>query len=291
MLQCMSYKLVRDFGIEAPRCNHIRVYINGTLYGLMENVERAKDGRYLEHHFGTNHGLLCGGSASCGYADSLADLEYKGDTFNDDYAAAYEIIRGTTEGAESSLIQMFKCGDPTETPSDDDFKACISDWIDVDNWLRLIAAESLMPSVEDFVGARRNYYTFFEPHTDAPHGGLFRIWGWDYDTSIQVATCFPRDCDPFKAVAGWYGPRGARAKLVVRLTTVFKDRYCELANEFLTDAYDPEKVSAMADAIDSFMQDDPVVTYDAWRAEVTKMHDYMVQHRMDAQAAIDAACQ
>ena len=291
MLQCMSYKLLRDFGLEAPRCNHLQVYINGTLYGLMESVERAKDRRFLRHHFGTNQGFLYGASESCGYADALGDLEYKGDTFSDEYAASYEILVGSADTAQESLIPMFKCGDDEATPDDEEFAACIADWIDVDQWLRLIAAESLMPSVEDFVGARRNFFLYFHPDESAPHGGRLNVWGWDYDTSLQTATCYPRDCDPFTSVAGWYGPRGRRAKLLTRLTRVFKQRYCELGQEFLASAYDPEKVREMATTIEPFMQEDPVLTSQTWKEAVETMHAFMAQHHDAAREALALACQ
>jgi spore coat protein CotH len=292
MLQCISYQLMRDFGIEAPRCNHIRVYINGTLYGLMENVERAKDGRFLLHHFGTNDGHLYAASTSCEYSDYLADLEYHGSDFSGSgqYSGVYEILRGTQADAEQYLIPMLKCGDPNQTPSDDDFKACISDWLDVEQWLRLIAAESLAPTLEDFVGGRRNFYLYFKPDAGAPRGGRFNVWGWDHDTGLHKGTCYPRDCNPFEAVAAWYGPQGARAKLVLRLTQVFRKKYCALARSFLADVYDPEKVTQMAAVIEPFMEDDPVIRAEDWRAEVESMRSFMVQHRNKASAAIEAAC-
>jgi hypothetical protein len=51
---------------------------------------------------------------------------------------------------------MFKCGDAKTTPDDAAFKACIAEWIDVNEWLKLIAAESLMPALQSFLGAKRN---------------------------------------------------------------------------------------------------------------------------------------
>ncbi|MFC1642552.1 CotH kinase family protein, partial [Myxococcota bacterium] len=290
MLQCLSYKLVRDFGVEAPRCNHLRVFVNGELYALMQSVERPKDGRYLEHHFGTNDGPLYGASVSCGWRDSLADLAYKGDTFTGEYTETYDILRGTPEDAEANLIPMLKCGDPETTPDDEEFRACISEWIDVEQWLRLIAAESLMPSVEDFVGTRRNYFLYFLPDASAPHGGIMRVWGYDYDTSLHRQACYPASCDPFKSVAGWYGPRGRRPTLVTRLTTVFRDQYCSLMRSFLSDVYDPQKVDEMANVIEPAMLDDALLDADEWRAAVATMRDYMGQHKSEMEELIDQGC-
>jgi len=291
MVQCMGYKLMRDFGLPAPLCNHLRVYVNDTLYGLMESVERAKDARFLKHHFDTSDGSLYAASATCGFTDSLADLEYKGDSYdNGTYPAIYEILRGTPQDAEANLLPMLKCGDDTQTPDDEDFKSCIAEWLDVEEWLKEIAAESLIPSIEDFFGARRNFYMYFLPDASAPHGGKMKVWGWDYDTVLQRSTCLPNNCDPFTSVAGWFGPKGKRQKLVVRLTRVFKEEYCGHLNSFLKDVYDPARGAARPGGIEPAMMADPVVTPEAWRAEVDEMRSYMVKHATDMQAVVDKAC-
>jgi spore coat protein CotH len=253
-------------------------------------VERAKDARFLKHHFGGSDGPLYAASASCGFADSLADLEYKGDVFDDHYTSIYEVLRGSAADAEANLLPMLKCGDSTATPDDAEFAACIDEWLDVDQWLREIAAESLIPSLEDFIGVRRNFFLYFMPDAMAPHGGKMKVWGWDYDTVLQRATCYPSSCDPFTGVANWYGPLGKRQKLVTRLTSVFKERYCGFMNAFLSDVYLPEKVDEMASVIEAAMAEDPVVTNEAWQAEVTRMRNYMVEHKVKAQASVDKAC-
>lgn len=303
ILQCMAYKLERDFGLNAPKCNHIQVTIDGQVYGMMESVERCSDKRYLERHFANPEGPMFGastGKAVCGFPSSQADFVYKGDIFNDDYKKTYDIVRGTEDDAAKYLFPMVKCMDSVETPNDDDFKTCLKEWIDVDEWLKLIAAESLMPAAETFVGARRNAFLYFEPNDFAPHGGYMHIWGWDYDTAFNRQSCYPAPAsadapvcgDPFKDVTAWYGPRGTRSKLVVRLTTVFKQRYCELMNEFLDKVYLPEKVTQMADVIKSGMVNDPVMAAQGWdwQAEVKVMYDFMVKRRAAMKPVVATMC-
>lgn len=302
MVQCMTYQLMRDFGLEAPRCNHVKVTVNGKVYGMMESVERAKDKRYLTHHFDNPEGPLFGsstGNAVCGYPLSLGDFEYKGETFTGEYLKIYEIIKGNEADAEKFLIPMLKCVDNVTTPNDEDFKACIKDWIDVEEWLKLTAAESLTPTVEDFVGARRNTFLYFEPNEFAKNGGRFRPWGWDYDTALQRQNCYdpnptgdPPCNDPFNSVAAWYGPNGRRAKFVARLTNVFREQYCGLMREFLDTVYLPEKVTHMASVIQSGMAGDPVMLAQGWDwpQEVAKMHDFMVKHRAELQTTVTSLC-
>jgi spore coat protein CotH len=92
------------------------------------------------------------------------------------------------------------------------------------------------------------------------------------------------------AVAGWYGPRGTRSKLITRLTGVFKPRYCQLMNEFLADVYRPDAVLEMASLIEPAMQEDPAVSYDAWKESVAELNEFMLKHRDDAQALVDVEC-
>lgn len=297
MLQCMSYELMRGLGVKAPRCNHINVVINGELYGVMQSVEKTNDARFLKHQFGDNDGHLFGGSTSCELENPYGtSLEYEGDTFTGDYLKSYEIVRGDVGDAEKELLPMFKCGDETATPDDEEFKACIADWIDVDEWLRVIAGESLIPQLESFIGARRNAYFYFLPDATAPHGGRFVVWGWDYDTGLQRATCNPSKpggvgCDPFKAVAKWFDLPGTRPKLVTRLTRVFKAQYCEIMQSFLDTVYNPDLVDTRASAMDAAMQGNVAPDYATWKPEVAKMRDYMVQNLAAEREIVAAACQ
>ncbi|MGC4090444.1 MAG: CotH kinase family protein [Polyangiaceae bacterium] len=296
MLQCLSYELMRGLGVKAPRCNHLKVFVNGELYGVMQSVEKTNDARFLKHQFADKDGHLYGGSTSCELANPYGtSLDYLGETFTGDYLKSYEIVRGDVGNAELELLPMFKCGDATSTPSDEDFKACISEWIDVDEWLRVIAGESLIPQLESFIGARRNAYFYFLPDATAPHGGRFVVWGWDYDTGLQRTTCNPSvpngvGCDPFKAVAKWFDLPGIRPKLVTRLTSVFKAEYCQIMQSFLDEVYKPELVDARAAVLDAAMQENVAPAYTDWQAEVAKLRDYMDKQLLAERDIVAAAC-
>jgi spore coat protein CotH len=254
MVQCLAYKMLRDFGNPAPYCNHLKVVVNGTAYGTLENIEEPETGRFVAHHFGEAAVATaeayqaspsmndCSGTSK--YADSAAKLAYLGDSFSS-YPQMYKITRGSTATAEAHLIPMLKCGDATSTASDATFKTCISEWLDVNEWLRQIAAESLMPSVESSM-VMRNYLLYFVPDAAAPHGGRFQVASWDLDVSFQKAKCYPSSCDPFTSTASYYGPGGTRPKLYSRLTTVFKTEYCTAMKNFLTNVYKPTAVDQMA---------------------------------------------
>jgi hypothetical protein len=305
----------------------------------MQSVEEVDDGRFRRHFFkdSQDNGTLYSCSGGCGYDDSKADLEFYGDEFIEgknpnalapgEYPKAYEPInleggepkldggapdptaRAAANKAEleRNLVPMLKCGDKDTTPDDEAFKTCIQDWIDVDEWLKVIAAESLMPTIESFVGAKRNYYLYFRPEDASPHGGRFLVYSWDYDAAMNRAGCNPSSCDPFTAVATWY-TGGGRPALVLRLTNVFKDRYCAAMNAFLRDAYQPELVDGFAAVLGPVMSEmdipfadrrtpdtaelvprDPL-THDVWSMAVSSLRGYMVSHRTAAQNQVNLAC-
>jgi hypothetical protein len=291
MLQCLGYKMLRDFGLPAPRCNHLKVYVNDQYYGLMEHAEQADNRGFLRRHFGDSSGHLYAASpssASCGWKDSLAKLEYGGDTFTGPYTLAYQLVRATAADAEKNLIPMMKCGDATATPDDAAFKACISEWLDVDEWLKQIAAESLMPTLESFIGFQRNYFLYFKPDQAAPHGGRFVVWSWDLDHGFQRQKCAPSDCNVMTAVSNIY--RGTRPKLVTRLLAVFKAEYCAAMSRFLDTVYLPSQVDDMAAVVRPGIEGDPSVTPAAWQVEVTALRNHVAEHSTRMRAAVATAC-
>ncbi len=302
MIQCLAYKYARNFGVPAPRCNHLLVYVNDEFYGLMQNVEEVDDGRWLDHYFGTTRGALYENSGGCDrilpngdvvtFSDSLADLRYYGDEFAGPYLSAYNPQR-EQENPEEELIPMLKCGDDDATPDDDDFKACISDWIDVGEWLDLIAVESVMPTLESFMVAR-NFYLYYHPDLEAPKGARFLLYSWDYDTAFHKQSCTPSDCDLFTAVTGWY-TGNERPRLAQRLVRVFKDEYCDSLRRFIDDAFSPEVVDDMAAGIERGVdvmleQDEPLYSSEQWQSEISAIRDFVSERREAARQQVDEHC-
>jgi hypothetical protein len=173
--------------------------------------------------------------------------------------------------------------------------------------LKVIAAESLMPTVESFVGAKRNFFLYFRPEPEAPHGGRFLVYSWDYDAAMNRAGCNPSSCDPFTAVATWY-TGGGRAAIVLRLTRVFKERYCATMNTFLRDVYKQEHVDSFSSVLAPVMSSMDIpfadmrsavtaeltprapLTHEAWMTAVGKLREYIGSHRTAAQGQVDVLC-
>jgi hypothetical protein len=302
MIQCLAYKFARNFGVPSPRCNHLKVYVNDEFYGLMQNVEEVDTGRFLKHYFGTTDGALYECSGGCDrvlpdgnvvtFSDSLADLRYYGDEFEEPYLSSYNPQRGQ-ENPTDELIPMLECGDDETTPDDEQFRECISEWIDVEEWLKVLALESVMPTLESFMVAR-NYYLYFHPDLEAPHGARFLLYSWDYDTAMHRQSCSPPECDPFTAVAGWY-TGNQRPRLAQRLTRVFKAEYCAAMTQFLDEVYVPEVVDELAASIEQGIdvmldQDDPLYDFESWQAEVLTARDFVIARSASAREQVETGC-
>jgi hypothetical protein len=321
LFQCLTYKMMRDFGVPAPRCNHLQVYVNGGYVGLMENVEEADHGKFLEHRFGSKSGMMVKASPSqgdCGFRDSVADLAFEGDSFSD-YASPlrYDIEWGSEADAEAKLIPMFKCADITQTPNDDDYRVCIGDWIDVNEWLHLIAAESVLPELESLM-YDRNINLYFVPEDAAPHGGRWQAAVWDVDSSFNGQTCkiggtrlggfgggaispaggldggVPDSlvngtaCDPFTSVAQIFS--GSRIPFITRLTSVFKAEYCEALDDFLDQIYLPSQIDEMAMTMEPAMTMDPADSQQNWLAAIAETRDYIASNGQAMRELLPSVC-
>lgn len=295
LLQCASYKALRDFGVPAPRCNLMKVYLNDKFYGVLPNVEQVNRG-FLRRRFGTNSGSLYGGSMSndggtrsggtCvgGFEDSLAKLTYTDDKFSS-YATQYQLTHATAQEAEQNLIPMLKCG---ATQADADFKTCIAEWIDVKEWLKLIAAESVMPELQSFTGFYRNYYLYFKADSTSSHQGRFLVWPWDLDSVLNGDKCSPASCDPLTSVSSLY--RSSRAKLVTRLTSVFRTEYCTQLKAFVSEVFKPSLVDDFARVVEPAMATDPTDTIGAWQTAVSALRSYIPTRAAAARTSIDGIC-
>jgi hypothetical protein len=299
MLQCLGYRMMREVGIPAPKCNFVKVYLNDGYYGLLENVEQVNKG-YVRRRYGNSNGFIYVGSPSqneeeCGgFKDSRARLTYSGDDWSS-YTGQYLLVKGTGQDAMSNLIPMLKCGDATQTPDDAAFRTCISNWIDVQEWLRVIAAETLMPELESFIGYYRNIYLYFKPDAAAPNGGKFVVWPWDIDSSFNKVSCYP-SCtatsqNVLTSVSSYYGPAGTRAPLVQRLTTVFRAEYCAAMTEFATVAMKPATVDAWSSVLEPGMTGEPNHTTEEWQAAVSELRTWVEQRAAAVPTMIQSACQ
>jgi hypothetical protein len=181
----LAYRVYRDVGVEAPLANSARVYVKRgegsyEYYGLYANVQTL-DRRFVEYRFGE-----VGGAAGNLY-----------DTKNVEYFSDFDRSRdrqqaGTEPGAQERRFQLETNDTAPDTrdltaaidavfvdqiePSASQLVADTLPVIDVEQWLRVAAAQALLADWDGFAGARNNY----KAYRDLVRGKFVILpWGTD----------------------------------------------------------------------------------------------------------------
>lgn len=160
----LSLKILRDFGLNAPRSSYANVYINDTLWGLYIILEQVST-KFLTEHFGDNNGNLY----KC---ISSTDLRYLGSTPTR-YKEQFE--KKTNESADdwSDLIQLtLKIRD---TPADS-----IHQFIDLNVFLKTLAVDVALNNWDSYFEHGRNFYLYNDTITKK-----FQWIPWDYNLAFD----------------------------------------------------------------------------------------------------------
>jgi hypothetical protein len=185
----IAYRVYRDAGLAAPLANSARVYVQRgegagyEYFGLYANVQTL-DRRFVEQAFGE-----VGGAAGNLY-----------DTKNSIYFTDFDRSRGRDQaGPEPGMQeQRFALETNDSMPDTSDLTAAIdaiyvedveaaagallataSPVIDVDQWLRVSAAQALIADWDGFAGARNNYKAYRDLVS-----GKFVILPWGTDQTF-----------------------------------------------------------------------------------------------------------
>jgi hypothetical protein len=186
----MAYLVYRNAGIEAPLANNARVYVQrGTAafeyYGLYTNVQTL-DRRFVEDRFGEVAGEV-------GNLYDTKNYRY----FSDFDRSVFRDQAGPAPGAQEERFQL-ETNDADPDTADltaaidavyvedveagaGQFLAGATPVIDVDQWLRVAAAQALLADWDGFAGARNNY----EAYHDLVRG-TFVILPWGTDQTFGI---------------------------------------------------------------------------------------------------------
>ncbi len=168
---CLAYKLFREAGVPAPRCNHAHVRIiheTGVVdLGVYSHVESIKD-PFLERAFGDSDGNL--------YEAQLADFEK-------DFLLRYELKNNQGSNDTSDLWAVHDVVWPPGTTESTVFDGSIIDdlgtLIDLDDFLTFWAMEGLVGHWDGYSGDKNNHYIYRDPSD-----GLFRFIPWGTDATF-----------------------------------------------------------------------------------------------------------
>jgi len=232
MRTCLVYRVFRDAGIPAPRCNFARVSVNGTPLGIYSNVEPIKK-PFLRRHFGDDGGTL--------YEGQLAD-------FAPNWSVNFERKTNKKEGEGGEIAAV----EQALSKPDDQLVAAISALIDYDEFLTFWAMETLVGHWDGYTNNRNNYFVYSDPTDRKLH---FIPWGPDIgftNNDVFHPKERPASVSADGAIARkLYADPGVRAEYVARM------------RKLLDSVWDEGALLAEVDRIDALLggapEDDGVV--------------------------------
>ncbi|HEY0711404.1 MAG TPA: CotH kinase family protein, partial [Polyangia bacterium] len=183
--------LMRQAGVVAPRVNHARVYRDGRLLGVYQNVETI-DRELLEDHFGR-------AAADGNLWESGVELETNEESAD----------RSARTALDQLIEQEPLQGDHTA------FWARLASMMDIKQVLREMAGETALIAKDNFSNNLRNYY-FYEHPTRG-----FLVLPWDFDDILIPMLV---DADPFEF---WAHSTPSKLRLLINQNPAWKAEYVE----------------------------------------------------------------
>ncbi len=208
MRDMLSYDLMRNAGVPAPRTAYARVYLNNQYWGLYLLLEQI-DKEFLDAHFSSKKGNLYKAIASC-------HLDWQGPN-PADYKDELELKTNEDEDDWTDLIRLINI--INNTPQQD-FVDSISNIFEVDEFLKVLAMDVMMLNWDSYYDHGRNFYMYQNPDTRKFH------WiPWDYNlsfSSTEVDILF----NDLKNQGGWNKPLIESILAVDSFENMFLDHYC-----------------------------------------------------------------
>ena len=157
MRERLAREVVDDMDIAAIRAIHARVYVNDEFLGVFPQTEEPDQQPFIDENFSKEGGSLY---KVAGYCGGVATFEYK-DDHPESYIKRYEPKAGTLDEAVlTDLVPLLKCA----AEDDAGLEACLPNYIDVDEWLREMAVDAVLPDVDGLAGTSQNFLQIGRAH-------------------------------------------------------------------------------------------------------------------------------
>ncbi len=173
MKDYLTYRLMGEFGVNAPLCSYVYITVNGQDWGLYLAVEGLEDG-FLQRNYGQDRGALYkpdsegfGGGGGIGSSD--VKLQYIDDD-PDSYVNIFDSAKTEiTDGDQARLIQALK----TLSKGGD-----VSDVLDIDQVLRYFIVHNFVVNGDSYTGSIVHNYYLYEKD------GRLSMLPWDYNLAF-----------------------------------------------------------------------------------------------------------
>ena len=238
--ESLAYACFRAAGVPAPRTafaevtltvpgKYDKVYLG--LYTIVEQVDKP----FLKAHFKNGKGMLLKPEGLQG------GLTHFGDDWRQ-YEQRYRPKDEPTKKQQQRLIAFTRL---INRADDATFRKEIAAYLDVDAFLRFLAANAILANMDSFLGFGHNYYLYLRADNDK-----FVFVPWDLDLSLAA---WPVAGTPEQQVElSVMHPYAGENKLIDRLLAMkdVKERYRRLLKEAAAGWFNKERLLKEVDAID-----------------------------------------
>jgi spore coat protein CotH len=171
--EVLAYGLYRSLDVPAPRTAYARLTLTVPgkydkefvgLYTLIESIDKT----FLKNRFGSAKGLLL-------KPEGVGPLDHLGDKW-EPYQQRY---KPKTPAKATSMNHLMEFTKLVQKADDKAFKEEINKYLNVDEFLRFLAATVAVSNLDSFIGLNHNYFLYLEPRTNQ-----FVVIPWDLDLSL-----------------------------------------------------------------------------------------------------------
>jgi spore coat protein H len=166
----ICWDMLRNFGVPAPRANHVKVYINGNYYGLYINVENINDD-FVQSRFGNENGNLY----KCLYG---SDLTWLGNNQSAYETSNYELKTNELTNDRSDLIHFI---DVLNNTPISDLQCELEKVLNVDNMIRCMAFDVLSGNWDGPLYNKNNFFLYKNTFTNK-----FEYIPYDLDNTLGI---------------------------------------------------------------------------------------------------------
>jgi spore coat protein H len=243
--EAFTYAYFRSAGVPAPRTGFAELSLTvpgkyeQELVGVYTVVEQVNKG-FLKRYFGDGKGMLLKPE---GLPGGLLHLGKNWKAYEDKYKPD-----GTpTEAQKQRLIEFTQI---INTGSEEAFANEIAKYLDVNAFLKFLAANALLSNLDSYLGFGHNYYLYLVPSTNR-----FVFIPWDLDLALAT---WPAAGTPEQLVElSIRHPHAGTNKLIDRLFAIaeHKKKYLAILEEMTATSFTSAKLLASLSEIETTLKE------------------------------------
>jgi spore coat protein CotH len=240
--EALSYEVYRRAGVPAPRTAFANVYLtidgryDRQYVGLYTLIEEMDDKAFLKSHFKNAGGVVV-------KPEGIRGLPYMGENWNA-YAQRYHPKTSENNPAFSKrFIEFIKL---VNYADDATFNARIGEYLNIDDFLRYLAATVLIANLDSPLVTNHNFYFYQNPADQ-------KAWLLPWDMNLSFAgygTPGPRDEQINLSIAH---PWGGESKIFQRVLAIKENEalYRKYLREFVDKFYNRSTMLGLIDAMEA----------------------------------------